>query len=517
MLGTGCSTLSFTDRATVPAFIVAAPLPTADLQANLLPHTEGCLQWYVKMDDAIDAAGVRDGSAHRMDGFPHLRVDRFAASFREQARQQPNMMTVLLRYASDLDLATREKELANLPMAWRTSLAVNNLSALRDALERCSQALVRHDLAMPSRQEALLAQWQVPDHYSNWQRTLGLYPLTSMPFFQGVSNWQRATGNIFANPLSSISQTPSRNPPNFIRYRPDLADDASNNIGVKFASSLRNMLDIPQLSEADWTTLLHRYAPVFEIETAGEFDRIGQLQFNPQGQLGVNVATPVSYQRIGFTRINGRTHVQVTYGVWFSERPPQGRFDLLAGSLDGVMVRITLDHDGAPLLVDSIHACGCYHLFFPTPRLLPRPPPTTRTEWAFMPKTLPAMAIGQSVVVRLASATHYLTDIRPLKTSAIDTAQIHYHLRQDHELQSMPLNDIKQPLERKSAFQPDGLIAGSERAERFLFWPMGINSAGAMRQWGTHATAFVGIRHFDDADLIDKRFTVINHQRTPDQ
>jgi hypothetical protein len=35
---------------------------------------------------------------------------------------------------------------------------------------------------------------------------------------------------------------------------------------------------------------------------------------------------------------------------------------------------------------------------------------------------------------------------------------------------------------------------------------MGIESAGAMRQWGRQATAFVGRRHFDDADLFEKRF-----------
>jgi hypothetical protein len=35
---------------------------------------------------------------------------------------------------------------------------------------------------------------------------------------------------------------------------------------------------------------------------------------------------------------------------------------------------------------------------------------------------------------------------------------------------------------------------------------MGIRSAGAMRQWGRQATAFVGRRHFDDADLIERRF-----------
>jgi hypothetical protein len=50
------------------------------------------------------------------------------------------------------------------------------------------------------------------------------------------------------------------------------------------------------------------------------------------------------------------------------------------------------------------------------------------------------------------------------------------------------------------------LIAGTERGERFLFWPMGIASPGAMRQAGTQATAFVGRRQFDDADIVEKRF-----------
>ena len=37
---------------------------------------------------------------------------------------------------------------------------------------------------------------------------------------------------------------------------------------------------------------------------------------------------------------------------------------------------------------------------------------------------------------------------------------------------------------------------------------MGIRSPGAMRQWGHHATAFVGRRHFDDPYLIEQLFTL---------
>ena len=45
-----------------------------------------------------------------------------------------------------------------------------------------------------------------------------------------------------------------------------------------------------------------------------------------------------------------------------------------------------------------------------------------------------------------------------------------------------------------------------ERPNLDLFRPMGVPEPGAMRQWGRHATAFVGRRHFDDADLFEKYF-----------
>lgn len=42
---------------------------------------------------------------------------------------------------------------------------------------------------------------------------------------------------------------------------------------------------------------------------------------------------------------------------------------LLAGCASSRYV--TLAPDGEPLLYDSIHRCGCYHKFFPTPRARP--------------------------------------------------------------------------------------------------------------------------------------------------
>ena len=135
----------------------------------------------------------------------------------------------------------------------------------------------------------------------------------------------------------------------------------------------------------------------------------------------------------------------------------------------------------------------------PSPRARPRPAPDEGEEWAFAPQSLPRLQPGERPVVSIASATHFIEHVGVV--SGPDSL-VHYVLRPYDELRSLQRMDGG----RRSAFGPDGFIAGSERAERFLYWPMGIASAGAMRQWGRHATAFVGRRHFDDADLLERRF-----------
>ena len=116
-----------------------------------------------------------------------------------------------------------------------------------------------------------------------------------------------------------------------------------------------------------------------------------------------------------------------------------------------------------------------------------------------MPKTLPRVAEDERPLVRLAPRTHYIDQVALVRGA--DSVSRYVFLDYD-ALRSLPLAGSA----RRSAFGMDGLIPGTERSERFLYWPMGIASPGAMRQWGRHATAFVGRRHFDDADLLERRF-----------
>lgn len=131
------------------------------------------------------------------------------------------------------------------------------------------------------------------------------------------------------------------------------------------------------------------------------------------------------------------------------------------------------------------------------------PPPEPRIEWAFIPMTLPALDAAERVAIRIQSRTHYLVGVRPDSGS---TGAMTYRFAEDEDLRALPTTDGA----TRSAFGAEGIVPGTERGERLLFWPMGIYSSGAMRQWGRHATAFIGRRHFDDADLIERRFKLLS-------
>ncbi len=139
-------------------------------------------------------------------------------------------------------------------------------------------------------------------------------------------------------------------------------------------------------------------------------------------------------------------------------------------------------------------------MFFPTPRLEPVPAPEKMIEWAFVPAPAPQLAAGERMVIRLATRTHYMVDI----AAAPGGEGTAYAFADYDGLRALPVAGGS-----RSAFRPDGLVPGTERGERVFFWPMGVPSAGAMRQWGHHATAFVGRRHFDDVDLIERRFRLL--------
>jgi hypothetical protein len=472
------------------------------------PEAQACADWFVQVDAATDSAGVRDGSAYRVPGFAYLRIDRFLASFRDEVASRREAFDAWTQRLLQLDAQAREAELRNLPQQFLPLAGVASKPAVQAQTLRCAQLLAGAVLASESARVLLAQRARVPDDYAGWKRGLGLYPLTRIPFFKGVEKWQQdAAQKVQPSGGDQAEAAP------LLKYAPASAPLAADQITALYSQIKKDALGIPQPSAQEQAQLLAAYAPLFEIETSGAYDRFGALFWgSDRGSVG-NASTPAPqvdlaraqvYQRLAYTRYQGQTLLQLVYSVWFPERPRSSALDLLSGTLDSVVLRVTLDARGAPLLVDSIHSCGCYHMFFTTPGVTPRPPPQARMEWAFVAATLPALSAGQRVLVRLASRTHYIVGLQPAAAAA-GGPFTRYTVLDDDALRALPVSD-GMPGSTRSAFWPSGIVPGTERGERLLFWPMGIDSPGAMRQWGRQPTAFVGLRHFDDADLLELRF-----------
>jgi hypothetical protein len=472
-----------------------------------------CKEHFNDLDTAVDAAGTRDGGEARMENFPYLRVNRFLASFgvdfQTEDADNATRFAAWVAALHALDRTAREAEISNLSAAALTTLRLSK-SDIRARTADCAALMMNTDMNNAARRAAIVAVTRVPDDYSTFKRLIGLYPLAKIPFFRGVESWQRSAA------LKIQSDAPNHSSGKLItRYSPaNVFQSASQfeKIVSTFKNAPRNSIGMPTLSANEWARLFDAHAPLFEIETASNDDRIGTLQWRDDAAFGtafdraplVDIARPSVYRRISHMRIGGKTYAQLVYSVWFPSRPREHAFDLLSGALDSVIWRVTLDDDGAPLIYDSIHGCGCYHLFFPTSRVKLKPLPEANIEWAFVPKSAPSIMPSQRIVLQIAATSHYIVGVN---TGTAENAQSKtLQWRDDEELRALPTGDGA----TRSIFQPNGLVAGTERGERFLFWPMGIASPGAMRQWGRHATAFVGIRHFDDADLLDKRFTIVN-------
>jgi hypothetical protein len=164
---------------------------------------------------------------------------------------------------------------------------------------------------------------------------------------------------------------------------------------------------------------------------------------------------------------------------------------------------VTLLPDGRPWVYDAIHNCGCYHLFFPTQYARLLPSKGVLAEPAFTPQHSLTIKDDNHPVLRIAHRTHYIQRVYFGGPEAVEQT-VDYRWENANALRSLPKPDGS----RLSLFREDGIVAGSERRERFFFWPMGIPEPGAMRQWGHHATAFVGRRHFDDARLLEPLFGI---------
>ncbi len=472
----------------------APPLPRAE-SPEAVPAL--CRALFERLDHAVAESGIGDAGAARIDGFPWLRIDRPLASFRFEL-DTPARRSAWLQRLAAADASGRRHELANLPARTRERLAAQwreaaSGSALPDALP-LAQADCRERLNARLARDAdeldrLIAAAHPPDAYRDWQRVLGLYPLTRHIVLPRIATHQAARQKAIGSPPEPDAPWRHYAVPAPPDNRPEAAVPAL----------ARDALGIPQPTSAQRAALFAAHAPLWSIETRSTADRPGAL-VQASTRPEADPSRPVEYRRWSWTRFRGDVLVQLSYVLWFPERPADGALDIYAGHLDGLIWRVTLAADGEPLAYESIHPCGCYYTVFPAPGWRVRAA-RAGEEPVLAPRTAPEPDADERLRIRLQAGTHYLAGIGVEGNAGTDP----------EPLAPLPLATLRSlPLPggaHRSAFESDGLIPSTRRPERFLLWPLGVPSPGAMRQWGTHAIAFIGKRHFDDPDLLDSLLT----------
>ena len=471
-----------------------------------------CTSFIAATEATIKKANVIDVEARRIPDYPYLRTNRFLSDFRYE-KLDSQSFNDWVKHLLALGMDGWNIEVTNLTHTDRNQLIklANQISysqtnnsriTIEEALEYCSNILIAVNLDEPDEQQQLKLTADTPDEYKSWLRLLGLYPVSALIFRSGIDRWHEETRKIYELPLNKLPVLGS-----LLQYAPSESPQLSSpEVSRIISNSSNNTLGIPEPGDENGKRLLDNFAPIFEIDVVTDDDRIGAVHWDNNEQAKINIHLPTVYRHFSYTRSDENILLQLNYTIWFPSRSKTSAFDLLGGHLDGITWRVTLLPNGEPWLYDTIHNCGCYHFVLPTRNATILRQEQTFDEPVFIPQFFPtASTNSQSIrrpILRIAHRTHYLE--RVYFDSSRSAHAIKYQQVNSGKLRSLELQDGNS----RSLFGQDGIIKHSQRNERFLFWPMGIPSPGAMRQWGHHAIAFVGRRHFDDARLFEQYFGI---------
>ena len=462
------------------------------IPSNVSTSEKSCLDFFYQLDSAIDSHTIFEASSQRIDGYPIYRSNRFLASFTEQPLS-PAEHLEWKKHLHENASNAYNLEVTRLPISIQKSIAASiDSPSINQGITQCSIVLEEYFIEKEKRSPLNTERLLVNDSYSTPLRFFGLYSFTSLLAQSSIEDYQEMMMGLY-------KQGPGSTPTDFYSPKQRAVLNA-NTIQQLFSEAYKNSpLSIPALPPSQLANVLSHFSPNLSIESNSNSDRIGSPKWKDNGNIWIDTQEPKLYTFISYTRHNNKILMQLNYGFWFPDRPSQTSFDIYAGPLDGIIWRVTLDHLGQPLVYDSIHQCGCYHKVF-----LPDGISHNITEKDIESPLFFDLNINAShpVTLHIDSESHYIvgvsqTDVNQRKAFPDNTTD---YTIEDYQT----LSQLSSTKNKKSLFGSDGIIQQSARKERWFLWPLGVVNAGAMRQKGNHAIAFIGRRHFDDAYLWEE-------------
>jgi len=235
--------------------------------------------------------------------------------------------------------------------------------------------------------------------------------------------------------------------------------------------------------------LLRAQAPAIRSESdwAG-WNRPGALELSRNESdaisLRIDPTRPTLYADVReFKAQSGNTYRNLIYRAHFERVPNSFKpFHVTAGLNGGLFFIITIDNDDQPLLLTTVHSCGCYLAFLPTDQFdaVSLPPNWPVEQQEVFEETLPAVLRlpddadpGYRLVISLRSGTHRVAEAvyENLRSASSSREQLTRNVMALTPLKS--LTDL--PLgkdDRASAFDNRGYLrnAGKPLERLFMSW-----------------------------------------------
>jgi hypothetical protein len=448
---------------------------------NYSATQQSCVNELIQFKQTVKTQGVQDAQLFWTPEYPSLAFDRFTVALIPQLTSDLSKTQWLNRVSRQAEIQ-REIEYKNL---------LNKQAINFERQEICAKQLT---VSLTTNDQFWSQLQQNPpiiaSNYQNWQRIVGLYPASKLFATPSINKEKKRILSGFIEPVDNDT----------IAYAmPDKPRLTQQEIQSWFAqTTARADLHWPLLTDAQLTQLLAFYTPEFIVESVSLDDKPGLVTYVSDDQAAVNTNEPIVYLGHSFTQFHGRILLQLNYSLWFANRTATSSFDPYAGKFDGVLFRLTLDEQGKPYILDSIHHCGCYHMVFALNEELKFAPTSAKIE---SPTSLHIyrQQSANTLKIRLSSGEHMINDVHWGESNA---SARHLTARNYQHLRSLPIPNGQ----NKSLFDQSGMLPSSQRLERFYLWPFGVASPGTTRQIGKHAIAFIGERHFDDVNIFDTLF-----------
>jgi hypothetical protein len=455
--------------------------------------------FFNRLERAIETHGVSDASGFPVRGFPYLRTNRFLAAMKESALGSDSAF-YWAEQMLKLDLASRRKEIANLPdEAFKEIFGATDGAVDRDTIyqktETYALQMFHDDRALPDFLDRLRKAVSVPAEYSSMARIFGFYPLAGIPVTIGTAmaysryeGWHRTSLKDFVDDGQ------------LVRFFPEEPGSAVDPAFVERLFDSRNLdaFGLPVLTQAEEKLLAYRFAPIIHQDLVRDYDRIGRIQWR-DNLVRVDPGQPSAYFYVSYTFLDGRPVLQLNYVFWYSERAGPNAPWMERGPLDGLSYRVTLNGGGKPVMADIMNNCGCYYFFVPRKDIVAKIVTKPGEIAPLVPTWLPEAFPDRPINLRVNSGWH---QVQKVFTDDVSSTGIQYALVPYETLESLPKGEGRS----ESVFSPAGIMKNSWRIEPMIFFSMGIPDIGYMRQRGHHAIKMVGRMHFTDPDLYDGSF-----------